>query len=543
MINNSLREKLQVVLWSLLIHLLSLSSIATHSETVLAQNAPDFSSSSNELVESFILKKVQLLNSTVLTPSEVEQVTKPYISQSVTFFDLVKIQSALTNLYIQKGYVNSIVVLPAEQYINDGVVTFEAREGSVKLEITGYQSLNPQYIRSRLARFLDTPMELRKIEQGLTLLRQDPLFTNLEANLTEIPSSPNSPNNLPPESLLTIKVVEAPKWSLGAEINNDENFTVGDTGVRFFLENQSLLGQGDNFRFEYKITEGLDRLLTAYTLPVNGKNGRIDLAYQQTDAEIVHGLFEVLDIKSEAFTASVGFTQPVIFTPSETFELGIRIDRRENQSYVLNDELFSNVKLTAFRLNQTYIKRSADSLFLGLSQFTFGDSNLEIDPFFFSWQGQVQFLKKIDDNKQFYTRVALQLSPSTLPPSEECTIGGRNGNIFIFGNIVRGYTTNGRTGDSCFAFNGELRFTLIEKESLSLQLFPFVDLGTVTNTRDSSLNPQTLVSTGLGLRLNMGNSLNLQVNYAIPLVNTQNIPGDSLQKQAGSFSLQGQFRF
>jgi hemolysin activation/secretion protein len=137
--------------------------------------------------------------------------------------------------------------------------------------------------------------------------------------------------------------------------------------------------------------------------------------------------------------------------------------------------------------------------------------------------------------------VGLQLSPQSLPNIEQCAIGGRNGNQFIFGNTVRGYTTNARIGDNCVAATLEVRFSLYKSDNFELNGFPFFDIGYVWNTQGRVLAPQTLVGTGVGVRLSYKDLLLIQTNYGFALNDSEG--GFEDITQGLSFSVLGRLKF
>ena len=81
--------------------------------------------------DRFSIKKVQVLGSTVLH-SEIAALIKPYENREVTFEELIGLRSAITQLYIQNGYVTSGAFLPNNQSLNDGVVQIQVVEGELE---------------------------------------------------------------------------------------------------------------------------------------------------------------------------------------------------------------------------------------------------------------------------------------------------------------------------------------------------------------------------------------------------------------------------
>jgi hemolysin activation/secretion protein len=468
----------------------------------------------------FILRRVILKNSTVIDATRVEEIAGPYLGKPVTYSELEEILEKFIRIYSESGYITSTVLLP-EGEVAGGVVVYEAVERGASLEITGTRHVNEGYLSSRLEGTLEPPLKVGNLESALTLLKRNPLFTDITADLGGTEGA---------NAVLTVKVTEAPIYSVGAEISNDENPSVGETGVRFFAEDRSLSGNGDNLYLEYKVTEGLNRYLASYTYPLPGDLGRFDISYQNSDSRIVSGFFKSFDVRSDGYIVGAGFTRTLVNTPTESLELGLRVDRRENRSYVLGDRLYANTRLTLLRLDTSYITRGPGAFTLGLSRLTYGwnDNSQDI----FSWQGQAQTLVSLTPNLDLYGRLALQLSPSNLPPVERCAIGGRNGNQFIFGNTVRGYFTNATIGDNCVAFSTELRYTVYRDNANDLQIFPFFDFGSVWNNEEAVISPGTLIGTGVGLRYSLGGFLQAQLNYGVGLTGNRDL------QQGLSFSVE-----
>ncbi len=486
-------------------------------------------SNSSLAQESPLVRRIVLENSSIFTQEEIDMLAAPYLNQPFNVDKLLLLQQQLTQAYLDRGFFTSFVTL--EGQTSEGTVTFTAIEGTAKIEVNA-SGIRNDYIEAKLDRFLTPPLNQKRLEEGLSLLLINPLVKDLQVTV--------SPSDKAEESLIALDITASPRWNVGAEISNDENPVVGSWGVRGFLENNNIAGGGEQFRAEYKITEGLDRWLVGITIPILPTDSRIELTYQQSNSNIVDGFFKDFEIENDSYVASLRFTQPIWQKFNESFDFSFGVEHRESQSFVLKDELFSNVRLTAIRLDQTYIKRSPNSLAIVLSQFSIGLSNQEVDSTFFHWQGQGQYLYNFGIG-QIYTRLALQLTPNSLPTIEQCAIGGRNGNQFIFSNTVRGYTTNVRTGDSCIAGTLEVRFPFYKNDDFEFSGFPFFDIGYVWNSQGRSLDPQMLVGTGVGVRLSYKELLLVQTNYGFAL-NGHDGGFDDLT-QGLSFSILGQFRF
>ncbi len=91
--------------------------------------------------ESFLVKKIDVLGATVLK-NEIAKLIQPLQNRQVTFADLLKLRSDITELYISNGYITSGAFLPNNQRLTDGVVKIQVVEGELeKIEITGLRRL------------------------------------------------------------------------------------------------------------------------------------------------------------------------------------------------------------------------------------------------------------------------------------------------------------------------------------------------------------------------------------------------------------------
>jgi hemolysin activation/secretion protein len=156
-------------------------------------------------------------------------------------------------------------------------------------------------------------------------------------------------------------------------------------------------------------------------------------------------------------------------------------------------------------------------------------NNTGTDGRFFSWLGQFQYVQSLG-NDVIVARVATQLTGDSLLPLEQFSIGGVD--------TVRGYRQNQSVGDSGVVGSLEVRFPVVRqpKGIGEIQLVPFFDIGRVWNSNGDITKPRTLLSTGLGLRWQLNDSLSARFDYGVPL-NRIKRAESSLQDQGIYFSL------
>jgi hemolysin activation/secretion protein len=162
-------------------------------------------------------------------------------------------------------------------------------------------------------------------------------------------------------------------------------------------------------------------------------------------------------------------------------------------------------------------------------------NNTGADGRFFSWLGQFQWVQALNEKKDFVfvARAAAQLTPDSLLPLEQFSIGGID--------TVRGYRTNQRLSNNGILGSAELRFPIVrDPGSFGLiQLAPFVDIGAVWGNDDAISDSNTLLSAGLGLRWQLGSQFSARLDWGIPLVDIER-QGDSLQDDGLHFSVRWQ---
>ncbi len=261
--------------------------------------------------------------------------------------------------------------------------------------------------------------------------------------------------------------------------------------------------------------------------------------------------FAPLDITGRAQTFALDFRQPVILTPTEELAFGVSAQLRRSRTFLFGDEPFSftpgaengESQVSVLRFSTDWLNRhspntvlAARSTFsLGLGVFDATTNDTGTDGRFFSWQGQFQWVQALNEQKDavIISRIAAQLTPDSLLPLEQLGIGGVD--------TVRGYRTSQRVGDNGIVGTVELRLPIVRDSGGFglLQIVPFIDAGTIwSNSNDEAKSADgTLLSTGLGLRWQLNDSLSASLDWGIPLISIDR-QGNSLQDNGISFSVQ-----
>jgi hemolysin activation/secretion protein len=509
----------------------------TNKPIFLAQNSENIPNETKIKVT-----EIKVLGSSIFSEQQLQKIVAPFLNQELTFEDLLTLRTVVTKLYTDQGYTTSGAFLPIQD-VTDGIVEIQIVEGAIEtIEIQGLSHLTPNYIRSRLNLATTSPVNIKRLEEALQLLQFDPIIKKIDAELTA--------GTTQGKNILMVNVTENPALNVSLELNNYDSPSVGSFGPTGIIESKNLLGLGDSFYADYRLTEGVDSANIQYQIPVNAKDGKVTFSYENDKITIVEDPFSRLNINSESETFSVGFKQPLIRNTKTELALGLSLDIRDSQTYLEGNKPLSfsgdpvnngKSKVTALRFSQEWVNRGKKTVLAARSQFSFGldlfdptiNNNNYPDGQFTNWLGQFQWVQILGKDTLLITRLGTQLSFDSLLPMEQFNIGGVD--------TVRGYRTNQRVGDNAFVGSLELRFPIVKNSEAigTIELTPFFDIGTVWNNEGNLPDPTTLSSIGLGLRWQIKDNFFARLDWGIPLTEIDN-QGDSIQDNGVTFSVRFQ---
>ncbi|WP_375477638.1 ShlB/FhaC/HecB family hemolysin secretion/activation protein [uncultured Nostoc sp.] len=504
-----------------------------------------------EIPQRIRVRKIQVVGSTVFNENDFNPVVKPFEERDLTLEEIRQAADAVTQLYLNKGYINSRAIPDTQQSSTaDGVVVIRVLEGRLtEINIEGTRRLK-SYIRSRIQLGAGIPLNTGKLEEQLKLLRLDPLFTNVEARLR--------PTGKVGQSILVVRVEEANPLTGSLGVDNYSPPSIGAERLGVELRDRNLIGMGDELAGSYyhTLSGGSDVFDFSYQVPVNAMNGKVQIRAAFNRNEITEPPFDAFDIKANQDLYEINYRQPLMRSPREEFALSLGFTYQDGQTFLFDNlatpfgigpDINGVSRTSVIKFGQDYLKRDPQGAWFLRSQFNFGvdilDATINNHPIpdgrFFSWLGQVQRVQQLSNDNLLLIQADLQLTPDSLLPSQQFVIGG--------GQSVRGYRQNIRSGDNGFRVAIEDRFTVQRNESglSTIQLAPFLDMGAVWNQSDNP-NPlpnQTfLVGAGLGLLWNQAMGIDhlfLRLDYGFPFIDLSD-RGNNAQDDGFYFSLRYQ---
>jgi len=466
------------------------------------------------------------------------------LPREFTFAELLEARSAITKLYIEKGYITSGALIPAEQTIppEGGIVRIQIVEGSLEeIKVTGTRRLSPGYISSRLAIATQKPLNRPRLLDALQLLSQTSLIDKISAELTA--------GSRFGSNLLEVTVKESPTFHGALNLDNDRSPSVGSFRRGLTLWEDNLLGFGDSLTVAYANTPGSNAVDLNYILPVSPHNTTLQFRYNNTSSNVIEDPFNALDISSKYRLYELTLRHPFIQTSNQELAVGLTFSHQETETALGFEDIGpfplspgadpdGHTRLSVLRFFQEYTQRKNTSVLALRSEFNVGLGVLnatinEIPPDgrFFAWRGQAQWVQLLAPETPLVLRGNVQVSDRPLVPIEEFALGGQFS--------VRGYRQDFLLADNGAFGSIEVRLPILrfpETKTL-VQLVPFFDIGTVwSNSENSGLSTKTLLSTGLGLRFQVSDRFDFRFDWGIPLVKVQ-APQNNLQEQGFYFSL------
>jgi hemolysin activation/secretion protein len=471
--------------------------------------------------ETITVERFEFEGNTAISDEDLAEATAQFTNKSISFAELFQARSAVTQLYLERGYITSGALIPL-QTIEGGVVRIQVVEGGLEsINVRGTERLNPSYVRSRLEIATEKPLNRDRLLEALQLLQLDPLIQNLSAELAA--------GTEPGLSVLDVVVTEAETFSVQFSANNNRAPSVGtfDRGVQ--INQANLLGDGDGLSLGYNNTSGSDGLNISYTRPVNPQNGTLTFSFGTTNSQVIEPPFERLDIEADSRYYELTFRQPIYRTPTEEFAFGLTATRQESETSLLEIPFALSLgadnqgrtRISAVRFFQEWTKRNSNEVIAARSQFSFGTGAFDAtineeapDSRFFSWRGQAQWVRLLAPDTLLLVRADAQLADRALVPLEQFGLGGQES--------VRGYRQDILLTDNGVLASAEVRIPVLRLPQLEdsvVQLAPFVDIGAAwNNSGRPDPDQNVLASIGLGLQWQLGDILTLRLDYGIPLV-------------------------
>ncbi|MEM9949261.1 MAG: ShlB/FhaC/HecB family hemolysin secretion/activation protein [Cyanobacteria bacterium P01_D01_bin.36] len=502
--------------------------------------------------------------------ADIETLVAPLVAREIMPEELALVANGISQQYQSQGFLTSSAIAPAAAIANElqetnklvigrnaaGIAVNEdiITPDEISVRDVDENPLNPgaaDFIQDRLSLALGTnePVHFDRLEDQLRLLREDPLFENVEANLTSLSAREDG------EPRLAVRATQADPFALGVRLDNGSPVSTGGEQATVSLSQRNMFRFGDQLSSSYNIssTAGIRKYAFGYRVPLNAMNGSLSIGVNSTTSKVTQAPFDALGIRGDSRQYSLNLRQPLVRSPRQEFALSLGFSHTSGQTFLFNDlaqpfgfgpDANGRSQVSTLTFGQQYLSRDSGGAWSFNSEFNLGVDWLGAtvneapvpDGRFFSWLGQVSRSQRAGDNHLFILQADMQLTPDSLLPSEQFVVGGIGS--------VRGYRQNLRSGDNGLRLSIEDRVAVSRDSAGRPEVFitPFVEGGAVWQTggNPNQLPEQNLLlGTGVGLLWQNAFKLsdfNLRVDYGLPLIQLTD-RGNNLQDSAIHFSV------
>ncbi len=253
--------------------------------------------------QQIAVKKIKLVGTSFPNSQKLNNLIKSVEGQTVDLAKLRTLADQITGWYFAQGYITSIATVD-ESGIKDGIVPIQVIEGSIEeIKIDPpTKHINPEYVRSRIALGAGKPFSQNQLEEQLRLLQIDPLFKKVEASIR--------PGTNRGQSIVIVKVTEAPAFELGVSADNYSPPSLGSERLGVGAVYRNLTGWGDQLSASYyfSTTEGGSNLYDfSYQVPLNLMNGTLQLRTAINSVKVVQPPFDIFDIHGESYLYEITY--------------------------------------------------------------------------------------------------------------------------------------------------------------------------------------------------------------------------------------------
>ena len=164
------------------------------------------------------------------------------------------------------------------------------------------------------ARRPGTPLNFDHLKEGLELLRQNPLISQVNGEL--------KPGGAPGESILDAQVKDTQPFRVGVDLNNSRPPSVGSEILNLHFADLNLTGNNDPLHLDYGILQstrnqgirasGWDNEDGSYSIAVTPWDTALQIHGSKSNTAIVEAPFNTLNITSRLEEYGYAIRQPSV---------------------------------------------------------------------------------------------------------------------------------------------------------------------------------------------------------------------------------------
>lgn len=462
----------------------------------------------------FDIRQIILQQATLITPAHQAKLVAPYINQCLTLERINQLVRAISDWYVQRGYITSRAFL-TEQNLSRGVLTITVLEG--RLEEIRLQGAPSHQLKMAFPGLAGRILNLRDIEQGMeqiNRLRTEPVQIEI------------IPSTQPGYSIVNLTSKPEFPLTLGLNMDNSGQRSTGVGQLSASLVGNNLLGLADRWFVSggrssaFSDWRDAQNFQAGVSVPYGF--GLLDYSYSWSN---YHSRFNAnsFDWYSNGDNISNRLSGSWVLFRNGQIKTGVQVGLSHYVSHNwLNQTLLqsSSRKITSLQLGVNHTQKVAGGvatfnpmLSRGMPWFDAeSDSGKRHDlpkAQFRKWSVSSSYQRPLTQKMWWLSSLYAQWSPDRLYGSERLTIGGESS--------VRGYKEQYLSGDVGGYLRNELNYTLftlpvIGEVSSTLAL----DGGWLQSDRQDRYAAGTLWGSSLGLGTRNAH-VSTQLSLGIPV--------------------------
>ncbi|MES3021167.1 MAG: ShlB/FhaC/HecB family hemolysin secretion/activation protein [Pseudomonadota bacterium] len=470
----------------------------------------------------FAISRFEVAGNTVLPNAAVDAAVAPFTGAGRDFGDVQQALEALEAAYHARGYKLVTVELP-EQELNGGVVRLNVVQTRIgRVAVQGNTVFDEANIRRSLPALVPgrTP-DLNRISSNLKSANENPAKkVTLKLQSAQDPGEVNA----------LLEVRDEKPWKLMVNLHNGGNAQTGETHASLVLQHANLLGRDHVGSIQYTTTLEEPSKISVwgagYHIPFYGSGDALDLYASHSDVDsgaVLAGIFNlaisgkgtVVGARYTHVLPKMGRIEPRVFG-------GLEVKAYKNSVLLFGQDFGNDVTVRPFSLGYAgTLARDAGETSLSVSyarnigggsrggDADFAGARAGASASFGALRAAVSHTHQFALGWQARLLLNAQHSNDALVPGEQFGAGGAAS--------VRGFDERALSTDSGVLANAELFSPNFCPKAgrWSCRVLGFVDAarGTRNMALPGELRSTGISSTGLGLRIALGEQINAQIDW------------------------------
>lgn len=257
----------------------------------------------------FSLKRILISKSAVLSNEKLRSLARQYEGREIVLNDINTLVKQINELYVAADFRLGLAILPPQTIKDDTlqIVLVEPRVAGVDVHNAAYT--DPEYLQSQIPLAKDQLIDLKALENALTLIRRKMVSgTQVAARLV--------PGDAFGTTRIVLEVIEPPRHTLQTVVDNFGPRSSGVTRSQTLYNNAQFRGRDDPLILGVSFSEGSKAVFGIYDMPIGISGLRLETQFSFSHSEVIGGNFSQLGLKSDGQFAAAELRYPFVFSPN-----------------------------------------------------------------------------------------------------------------------------------------------------------------------------------------------------------------------------------